>query len=78
MFGQTFKNKKILITGHSGFKGVWLTLIFKFIGVKKIYGISLNQNKYSFFNKKLFSKIIQSYFVDINNYKKLNSVIKKS
>ena len=30
-----WKNKKILITGHTGFKGVWFTLILKFIGVKK-------------------------------------------
>ena len=73
-----WKNKKILITGHTGFKGVWLTLILKFIGVKKIYGLSINQNKYSFFNKKLFNAIVKSYFIDINNFKKLDSTIKKS
>ena len=26
---KTFKNKKILITGHTGFKGSWLTFWLK-------------------------------------------------
>ena len=27
---KNFKNKKILITGHTGFKGSWLTLCLNF------------------------------------------------
>ena len=34
-----FSNKNVLITGHTGFKGAWLSLILKFYGAK-IYGIS--------------------------------------
>ena len=34
-----FKNKKILITGHTGFKGAWLTLYLLNLG-GKILGIS--------------------------------------
>lgn len=72
-----FKNKKILIIGHSGFCGSWLTLIMSFLS-KKIYGISLRPKK----NQKLFhtfhiEKISKSYFIDICNYKKLNAKIKK-
>ena len=26
---KIFKNKKIIITGHTGFKGFWLTLCLK-------------------------------------------------
>jgi CDP-glucose 4,6-dehydratase len=38
---QVFKNKTILITGHTGFKGSWLTLWFVFLGAKVI-GVSNN------------------------------------
>ena len=41
-----YKNKKILVTGHTGFKGSWLVLWLKLIGAKVI-GIS-NQKKKKF------------------------------
>ena len=34
-----FKNKKILVIGHTGFKGSWLSLILLNLNAK-IYGIS--------------------------------------
>ena len=36
---QIFKNKKVLITGHTGFKGSWLALWLNLLGAKVI-GIS--------------------------------------
>ena len=36
-----FKNKKVLITGHTGFKGSWLTFWLSELGAK-ILGISNN------------------------------------
>ena len=39
----TFKDKKIIITGHTGFKGSWLTLWLKSLGAD-ITGISLNEH----------------------------------
>ena len=72
---QTFKNKKILITGHTGFKGSWLTLILKSYGAK-IIGIS-NEiiSKPSFYDstKKMLDK---DYFLDIRDYKSLKKIIK--
>lgn len=38
---QFFKNKKVLITGHTGFKGSWLSLWMSQLGAK-LYGISLS------------------------------------
>ena len=41
MINRNFwKNKKVLITGHTGFKGSWLTLILTEVGAQ-ITGISL-------------------------------------
>jgi len=34
VFGNIFKDKKILITGHTGFKGSWLTLWLSELGAK--------------------------------------------
>jgi CDP-glucose 4,6-dehydratase len=40
MFGDAFKNRKILVTGHTGFKGSWLSLWLSALGAD-IKGLSL-------------------------------------
>ena len=34
-----FKNKRVLVTGHTGFKGSWLSTTLSYLGAK-VYGIS--------------------------------------
>ena len=72
-----FYNKKILIIGHTGFCGSWMTLIMSLF-TKQIYGIALapnkNQKLFDFFNLK---KISKSKFINICNYQKLKNTIKK-
>ena len=41
LFNKTFINKKIVITGHTGFKGSWLTAWLKLLGAN-VVGISLD------------------------------------
>ena len=44
---QFWKDKKVLVTGHSGFKGSWLSFILNSLGAQ-VTGISkedLNNNK---------------------------------
>ncbi len=41
MLSDFYKNKKILITGHTGFKGSWLCRILNILG-SEVYGFSLN------------------------------------
>ena len=56
---KIFKGKKILITGHTGFKGTWLTSIFDLLD-SNILGISKDYpNK--FFYKKII-KILEKNF----------------
>ncbi|MAH97746.1 MAG: CDP-glucose 4,6-dehydratase [Euryarchaeota archaeon] len=50
-FKNIFKNKKVLITGHTGFKGSWLAFWLKRLG-SKVYGISHKK-----FDTKLFPEI---------------------
>ena len=75
-FKNLFKNKKILITGHTGFKGSWLTLILRSYGAK-IIGIS-NQviSKPSFYDSTK-SMLYKDYFIDIRDIKSLKKIIKK-
>ena len=35
-----YRNKKVLITGHTGFKGSWLSLYLNLLGAN-VFGISL-------------------------------------
>jgi len=72
-----FKNKKILITGHSGFKGSWLSLWLSSLGAQ-VEGISLyhpsTPSHYKVLNLK---NIIKSYKEDINNSLKIDNIINK-
>ena len=36
-----YKDRKVLITGHTGFKGSWMCKMLKLLGAK-VYGYSLN------------------------------------
>lgn len=76
MLKNFYKNKKILITGHTGFKGIWLINCLTILGAK-VYGISKNDENKKNFYKLCETKNIKSYFFDILNKKKLNTTIKK-
>ena len=43
-----YRNKRIFITGHTGFKGTWLSIILSCLDAK-IYGYSLSPKKNSLF-----------------------------
>ena len=71
LFQKNFKNKKVIITGHTGFKGSWLTLWLKILGAK-VLGISngVLTNPSNFKILKLEKKINHKNF-DIRKIKKL-------
>ena len=74
-----WKNKKVLVTGHTGFKGGWLSVLLKLMG-SKVFGYALNpQGKNNFFNiAKVKSILSADYRNDITNYKDLKKIIKKN
>lgn len=74
---KSFKNKKILITGHTGFKGSWLAQILINSG-SRISGIGLKPSSNpSLFNILGLKTQINNYFADIRDYKKIRSILKK-
>jgi len=71
-----YKNKKILITGSTGFKGSWLSFWLKKLGAD-VTGVALKPEKGSFiFNSLKLDKNIQQFYVDIKDRKKLSKIIK--
>ena len=76
-FLNTYKNLKVLVTGSTGFKGAWLAYWLNLLGAK-VVGIALKPEKGSiiFDSLKLESKIKQ-YFINIQNFEKINSIFKK-
>ena len=72
-----YKNKKILITGHSGFKGAWLYFFLKQFG-SDVCGYSLqpNDNQNTLFRALSLHHDEHSTFDDIRDKEKLNNFIK--
>ena len=73
-----WKNKKVLITGHTGFKGSWLVLILHALGAK-VYGYALNPvTKPNLFDSLNLKKYLEKdYRANILNQKKLKFVLEK-
>ena len=77
MKNSFFRNKKVLITGHTGFKGSWLTLWLNILGAK-IIGISNNiPSNPSHFEKLKLKKKIIDLNLDIRNMVNLKLLFKK-
>lgn len=72
-----YTNKKVLITGHTGFVGSWLTLLLKKFNCK-IYGISMkpNLNSQNYRVLDISKQIKKEFFFDIENYALTNKTIK--
>ncbi len=75
-FNKKFwKNKKVFVTGHTGFKGSWLCLLLKILGAK-IVGYSLKPKKISLFNIAFIKKVLhKNFYGDICDLKKINKII---
>ena len=72
-----YKNKRILVTGATGFKGAWLSLWLSMLGAK-VFGIGYKPNN----NRRLFDqlKLKEKIFfksIDIRNFLKIKNHIKK-
>jgi CDP-glucose 4,6-dehydratase len=75
LFSGIYKDKRVLVTGHTGFKGSWLTLWLTKLGAK-VSGIALqpntNPNHWELLNMNIDSNI-----QDIRDLEGLRSTIKR-
>ena len=83
---EFWHNKRVLITGDTGFKGSWLTCILLNLGAR-VYGISLEPDEKNklhnslkdddYFKTKIKKDIYSHYDLDIRNESELKSLIVK-
>ena len=72
-----WNNLKVLITGHTGFKGSWLSLLLHSLGAK-VYGYSLSPpTEPSLYKIANIDEFVNSTIADVRDYKKLLSTIKR-
>lgn len=77
IFNEIFKNRRILITGHTGFKGSWLCLILNKLGAE-VYGYALEPPTHpSLFNVAKIDELMTSYIGDIRDYSNLSKVVQE-
>lgn len=74
---QFWQNKRVLLTGHTGFKGAWLTLWLNQMGAK-VTGVSLPPaGAPNLFELANISRAVDSHFLDIRDAQALAGLVKK-
>ncbi len=77
MSDSIFKNKTVLITGHTGFKGSWLSLWLAHLGAK-VVGVSDKEiGKISNFSTLRISEIASDYRLDIRDANAIKRLVNK-
>jgi len=75
MFNNIYNNKKVIVTGHTGFKGGWLSLWLKQMGAN-VYGISNEiYAEPSLFGVSNIEDQIESHIADIRDLEKMKQII---
>ncbi len=69
-----FSKKRVLVTGHTGFKGAWLIAWLKKMGAS-VYGVALEPNHLSHFNAANLAEGIVDLRADIKDYDSLKKII---
>ena len=77
MFNNIYKNKKVFLTGHTGFKGSWLALWLTQLGAK-VCGYSLEPNtEPSMFKELNLVDVCENHFGNILDIEKLSKVFEE-
>ncbi len=76
-FNQFYNKKRVLVTGHTGFKGSWLTMWLNTLGAE-VTGLALAPNTSpSLFEAAQIEKDINSVIADIRDYDQLRKVFQE-
>lgn len=77
LFDKVYKGRKVLITGHTGFKGSWLCLLLNKLGAD-VYGYALEPpTNPSLFNEAKIGELMTSFVGDIREYDHLLKVMQQ-
>lgn len=75
MYKNFYKNKRVLVTGHTGFKGSWLTSWLISLGAEVAGFSNLIPTIPNHFDLLGLEKTIKNYYGDIKNFKDINNSI---
>lgn len=76
MYNNIYRNKKVFITGHTGFKGSWLSIWLQTLGAKVCgYSLKPNTNPSMYRELDIENKIEKSIIGNILDYEKLEDSI---
>lgn len=77
---EIWQGKRVLVTGHTGFKGSWLAFLLNELGAK-VVGLSLAKSDLgnSLYKEAQIQKFLSDeYWIDIRDEQKVDEVIQKS
>lgn len=78
LFNGIYKNRKVLITGHTGFKGSWLSLLLHQLEAK-VYGYALlPPTKPSLYNEAGIDEFVTSEIADIRDLETLKNFMQRT
>ena len=73
---ESYQERRVLITGHNGFKGTWLSHWLSEYGAK-LYGLSLPPEDYSFFHHTNLDETMCSYTGDVGDTAFVRDVVSR-
>ncbi|MBN1185181.1 MAG: CDP-glucose 4,6-dehydratase [Bacteroidales bacterium] len=73
---EFWKGKRVLVTGHTGFKGTWLSLLLHNLGCE-VYGFALEPpTEPSMFEETRVKELVTSHIGDVRNYEEFSSFVR--
>ena len=70
----TYAGKKVLLTGHTGFKGAWLTLWLERLGAK-VVGFALEAERDSVFTTAAVAPSCEHHVGDVRNFAQVRDAV---
>lgn len=78
MFNNVYNGKTVLVTGHTGFKGSWLSIWLNMMGAKVVgYSLDPYSERGNFEACHLHDRLLDDVRGDTRDYEKLNQTIKQ-
>jgi CDP-glucose 4,6-dehydratase len=70
-----WKNRRVLLTGHTGFKGAWMTMLLGKLGAR-VSGISLSPEQPSLFDQARLTERLEAHHIaDLRDAPKIKQIV---
>lgn len=76
LFNDSYRNKTVLVTGHTGFKGTWLSLWLLKLGAKVVgFSLPVPDERPNFFKLCRLKSKLESHYGDIRDLSHLKKIV---